>query len=105
MKRRLLLKLLKPCLANTAYREGAVRKIILRPGGRVTLSHLSRIWSLSALWDWQAAAQRLMVNIKEGAVVYDIGANYGIHTLFMAKLVGSRARGYAFSRSHELYRS
>ena len=34
--------------------------------------------------------------LKQGDVAYDIGANIGIHTIFMAKKVGSSGQVYAF---------
>lgn len=35
-------------------------------------------------------------NIKEGDIVVDIGANIGVHTILMAKLVGKEGKVYAF---------
>lgn len=39
---------------------------------------------------------RYSVIIREGDVVFDIGANIGAHTLHFARLVGDRGRVYAF---------
>jgi FkbM family methyltransferase len=34
--------------------------------------------------------------VPAGSVAYDIGANYGMHTLFLSRLVGAYGRVYAF---------
>ncbi len=38
----------------------------------------------------------MLQRIKQGGIVYDIGANYGMHALLMAKLVGASGHVYAF---------
>jgi FkbM family methyltransferase len=40
--------------------------------------------------------QILLDNIKYGDIVFDIGANIGVHTVFMAKKVGENGRVVAF---------
>jgi FkbM family methyltransferase len=46
---------------------------------------------------WERNEQELMVrHVKRGSTAYDLGANHGIHTLLMARLVGSTGRVYAF---------
>jgi len=39
---------------------------------------------------------QLLNILKQGDVAYDIGANIGIHTIFMAKKVGCSGHVYAF---------
>ncbi len=51
---------------------------------------------------WEPDAQQLMVkNIRADSVVYDVGANYGIHTLLMARLA-SNGIVYAFEPVPEI---
>ena len=40
--------------------------------------------------------------VKDGDVVYDIGANIGLHTVLLSKLVGSRGRLCVFEPNREL---
>jgi len=53
---------------------------------------------------WEPAAQRLMVrHVTRGSVAYDIGANIGIHTLLLSRLVGNSGQVYAFEPVPALY--
>lgn len=46
---------------------------------------------------WEEEAQSLIMrNVGLGAVVYDLGANYGIHALLFARLVKKLGHVYAF---------
>ena len=45
----------------------------------------------------------MIEHIKPGSVVYDLGANYGMHTLFLARLVGPKGRVLAFEPSPGIY--
>jgi FkbM family methyltransferase len=52
---------------------------------------------------WEEEAQNLMLkHIKPGDVVYDLGANYGIHALLFARLVGVEGHVYAFEPIPEI---
>jgi FkbM family methyltransferase len=54
------------------------------------------LWS-PIIGNWEPAMQKIMVNIiKENSVVYDLGANNGIHGLLMARLVGEKGKVYNF---------
>ncbi|MBV9328298.1 MAG: FkbM family methyltransferase [Chloroflexi bacterium] len=53
---------------------------------------------------WEPQAQRLMVrHVAPGSVAYDIGANIGIHTLLLSRLVGRDGQVYAFEPVPALY--
>jgi FkbM family methyltransferase len=41
--------------------------------------------------------------VKRGSVAYELGANYGMHTLLLAKLVGPAGRVYAFEPDPEIF--
>jgi len=53
---------------------------------------------------WEAEQQVLMRRlVKPGDVVYDVGANIGLHTVFLSVLVGSEGHVHAFEANTELY--
>jgi FkbM family methyltransferase len=53
---------------------------------------------------WEEEAQQLMLeHIRPGSVVYDVGANYGIHTLLMAKTAQPHGHVYAFEPLPEIF--
>jgi FkbM family methyltransferase len=47
----------------------------------------------------------LVKNIKEGDVVFDVGANVGVHTVLMAKLVGEKGEVVSFEPEAETFNS
>jgi len=91
-----LIRLLKPVLSRTIYRVGSVATIRRGPARRLRYRIFG--FGLAPLYGgWEPDAQRLMVqHLRPGAVAYDIGANYGIHTILMARLVGETGHVYAF---------
>jgi FkbM family methyltransferase len=53
---------------------------------------------------WEFEQQVMMRRlIREGDVVFDIGANIGLHSVFFSTLVGPKGRVYAFEANSELY--
>jgi FkbM family methyltransferase len=54
---------------------------------------------------WEPEAQGVMIRLlKKGGTAYDIGANYGMHALLMARLVGPSGRIYAFEPVPSIFR-
>jgi FkbM family methyltransferase len=52
---------------------------------------------------WERKSAMLMVQyVRPGDTAYDLGANYGMHTLLLAKLVGPTGRVYAFEPNPEI---
>ncbi len=49
--------------------------------------------------DEQSAMRRF---VREGDVVFDIGANIGLHTVLLSKLVGAKGKVFAFEPNTEL---
>lgn len=89
-------KALKPVLARTVYRPGSIHSVLWGPSRglryRVFGSGLAPIYG-----GWEPDAQQLMArHIHAGDVVYDLGANRGIHALLFARLVGPAGLVYAF---------
>jgi FkbM family methyltransferase len=94
--RRLGRALGKAVLCGTLYREGAVRTVLIGPSRglkyRIFANGRAPIYG-----GWERQAQRFMAGrIRAGQVVYDVGANAGIHTLLMARLATARGHVYAF---------
>ena len=90
-------KIVKAALSSTFYRVGQVRTIFAGPC-RGLKYRIFPDMGLSPLYGgWEADAQSLMVkHVGKGTVAYDVGANYGIHALLMARLVGSEGHVYVF---------
>jgi FkbM family methyltransferase len=96
-------RLARNLVARTWLRDGVVRTIIAGPSRglryRIMAPFLAPI-----VGGWEPAAQRLMVrHVPAGSVAYDIGANIGIHTLLLSRLVGLEGQVYAFEPVPELY--
>jgi len=52
---------------------------------------------------WEPKSMKLMAqHVRPGSVAYDLGANYGMHTLLLARLVGPAGRVYAFEPNPEV---
>jgi FkbM family methyltransferase len=87
----------KPLLAKTIWPEGAVRTILWGPSRGLQYRIFPGMGLSPIYGGWEEDAQALMRrHIGPGAVVYDLGANYGIHTLLFAKLVREAGHVYAF---------
>lgn len=85
-----LFRLIKPLLKAVVWPEGSIRTILRGParGLRYRIFH-GYGWS-PLYGGWEAEAQAVMVSrVRGNSVVYDIGANYGIHTLLLARLTST----------------
>ncbi|MDD8017230.1 MAG: FkbM family methyltransferase [Bacteroidota bacterium] len=73
-------------------------KIIIRDGIRWEVDLNEEIDKSIYLYGYfeKGTYEALRKFIKEGMVVFDIGANIGAHTLHMSKLVGENGKVYAF---------
>jgi FkbM family methyltransferase len=78
-------------------RTGAIRTIRLGPE-RGMRYRVFPDYGISPVYGgWEPDLQRALVTyLTSGSVAYDVGANYGIHTLLMARLVGESGHVYAF---------
>jgi FkbM family methyltransferase len=55
---------------------------------------------------WERQSTDVMVRyVKPGDVAYDLGANYGMHTLLLARRVGAAGSVYAFEPNPEIYQA
>jgi FkbM family methyltransferase len=89
--------LLKRALRATVFRPGAVRRIRLGPLRGMRF----RVGPATGLAPWysggERAQQQVMADIvRPGDCAIDVGANWGVHTLHLAQLVGPSGRVLAF---------
>lgn len=92
-----LLNLIKVLLKNTVFKPGRVATIIRGPlkGCRYVINEDSG-WA-PIYGGWEPAAQVVYRQfIRPGNIVYDLGANTGIHSLLFSRLVGTSGKVYAF---------
>ncbi|MBV4357801.1 FkbM family methyltransferase [Pinibacter aurantiacus] len=87
----------KQKLQNLIFPLGSIQKIRsgYLKGFKIRLSENS-LWS-PLIGKWEPAMQKIMVNVvKPGDVVYDLGANNGLHGLLMAGLVLPEGKVFNF---------
>lgn len=87
----------KQKVQNFFFPLGSIQKIRAGylKGFKIRLTENS-LWS-PLVGGWEPAMQKIMVNVvKPGHVVYDLGANNGLHGLLMAGLVGDKGIVYNF---------
>jgi FkbM family methyltransferase len=84
-------------LVNTLYKPGTVATILNGDlkGYKYRVNENSG-WS-SIYGGWESEAQKAYTKfIKQDDIIYDLGANTGIHSILFAKLVGMEGQVYAF---------
>jgi len=93
---------LKQGLQNLIFPLGTIQKIRrgYLKGFKIRLSENS-LWS-PLIGNWEPAMQKIMVNVvKPGDIVYDLGANNGLHGLLMAGLAAPGGKVYNFEPFEE----
>lgn len=64
-------------------------------------------WLKGTPWEsspWEVAEQKLMRRVVEpGNIVFDIGANKGLHTVLLSNLVGKKGSVHAFEPNSQLF--
>jgi FkbM family methyltransferase len=90
-------RLAKPVLSRTIYRPGTVATILFGPAKGLKYKIFPG-YGLSMLYGgWEPELHRVMASyVAPGDVAYDLGANFGIFTTFLARLVGPSGHVYAF---------
>ena len=94
---RALAKLGKPILSRTIYRPGQIARIWFGPCKGLSY-RIFPGWGLAHLYGgFEPELHRTTIeNVHAGSVVYDLGANYGLHTLLFARLAGPTGRVFSF---------
>jgi len=89
---------------KTLFREGSVRTVIWGPCRGLRYKIFPGYGWAYLYGGWERTLIRVMRNIiKPGFVVYDLGANYGMHTLLFAREVGQSGHVYAFEPNPEIF--
>ena len=90
-------RLAKPVLSRTLYRPGNTATILFGPA-RGLKYKIFPTYGLSMIYGgWEPELHQVMKSyVKPGDVAYDLGANFGIFTMFLSRLVGPTGRVYAF---------
>lgn len=99
-----LKSILKPVIASTVFPVGSVRTVLFGPCRGLKYRIFSG-YALAYLYGGREPAEmRAMVRLlKPGSVAYELGANYGMHTLLMARLVGPAGSVFAFEPVPEIF--
>jgi FkbM family methyltransferase len=94
---RRLLKILRPLATHVFCRVGTIRTIFAGPCRGLKYRIFPQFGWSYLYGGWEPEAQAVMLRaIKPGMTTYDLGANYGMHALLMARLVGAAGNVYAF---------
>src|SRR5437016_3914772 len=83
--------LLKRLVKFAFFRTGAIRRIAFGPSTGLKY----RVSETTGLSAWYSGPERehrrtLACLVAAGDVVVDVGANWGLHTLYLSRLVGQR---------------
>ena len=94
----------KRIIARTLFPEGAVRTVLWGPCRGIRYRIFPGYGWSYLYGGWERPQVRLMQKfVQQGSVAYDLGANYGMHTLLMNRLVGTTGRVFAFEPSSEVF--
>lgn len=98
-----MLGLAKSILAKLYYKLGSVHHILVGPMAGMKFK-FSDNTGFAALYSGnEKANQRVYAElVRPGDVVIDAGANWGVHALYLAKLVGKEGRVHAFEPHPEV---
>ncbi len=94
---RYLGKALKPILERTIYRPGNIATILRGPSRGLKYYVYPEFGLAHIYGGWEQAVFELLDKvIKKGQTVYDLGANYGLYSLLMARKTGMQGSVFAF---------
>ncbi len=90
-------RLIKTTILNSFFKNGRLMKILFGPlkGYKYKVSPQTGFSSLLGRWEWESQIVYNSV-IKSGFIVFDLGANFGIHSMLYSKLVGNNGKVFAF---------
>ena len=93
-------------LSRTLYPVGSIARIRLGPA-RGLRYRIFPDYGLAPIFGrWEPALQRWFVRlVRPGMVVYDVGANYGMHSILLSRLVGAKGRVFAFEPDPDVVRA
>src|SRR5437870_1870688 len=89
--------MIKNIIKRVFFPEGSIRRVLWGPGRGLRYRVFPGYGWAYIYGGWEPKLVHVMSrHISLGATVYDLGANYGMHTLLFARLVGESGRVYAF---------
>ena len=98
------LRLAKSVAKKTLFREGSVRTVLWGPCRGIRYRIFAEYGWSYMYGGWERNLVRIMrQRVRPGSTVYDLGANYGMHTLLFARLVGLSGRVYAFEPHPDVF--
>jgi FkbM family methyltransferase len=96
--------LLKKVLKKTFFREGTVKTVLWGPCRGLRYRIFADYgWAYLYGGSERPVVRAMQRLIMPGSTVYDLGANYGMHTLLFSRLVGDRGHVYAFEPNPEIF--
>jgi len=100
----MLIGLTRRALQFTMFPVGKVRTVWFGPCSGLQFRVFPEYSLGFALGRRERDEMRLMMkHIRPGDIVYDLGANYGMHTLLMARLVGPEGSVFAFEPQPKVF--
>jgi FkbM family methyltransferase len=98
--------LAKSLVKKTLFPEGSVRTVLWGPCRGLRYRVFPEYGWAYLYGGWERNLVRIIGrHVRPGSVVYDVGANYGMHTLLFARLVGPSGRVYAFEPHPQVFSS
>jgi FkbM family methyltransferase len=99
-----LVKSAKRVVQQTFFPEGSIRTVLFGPCRGLRYRIFPDYGWSYLCGGWERHLVRVMARlISPGATVYDLGANYGMHALLFARLVGPYGRVYAFEPHPDVF--
>jgi FkbM family methyltransferase len=90
-------RLLKPVLSSTVYRKGRIATVLRGPSKGLRYRIFDGFGLAPIYGGWEPQLLKAFeAHVTPGSVVYDVGANYGMHTLLLARLAGATGQVIAF---------
>ena len=92
-----MFKFIKKILLNTVFQNGIIMKIIQGPLKNYKYIVKPDTGFSSLLGRWEKDTLIIYKNsIFNGDIVFDLGANFGIHSMYYSKLVQNKGKVFAF---------
>jgi len=94
---------IKSVLKHTLLKTGSVQRVLWGPCRGMRYRIFPGYGHAYLYGGWERKCMRVISKyIKPGSTAYDLGANYGMYTLLLARLVGPSGRVYAFEPDTEV---
>lgn len=96
--------IVKRLLKSTLFRTGSTRTVLFGPCRGLKYRIFPGFGHAFLYGGWEPKETRYMIRLlRPGMVTYDLGANYGMHTLLFSRLVGPSGKVYAFEPVPDIF--